>query len=266
MNPQEVAKTMAEWRAQQASIPTTTEDGTPVQGRQDPNLSDHDLYAKLYGSSPASMLLGLAPTKRTSNAGYWSDEGNTGGRMEDGSIDQMEADRSAMLNRQKAMYTDANGVFTPPKSIFGDLSKFSKNGTGNINDYFSQVENGRGRGGAELIDPKKVYHDPNYGTWTPRNNLKQLASDSDSGFMGQLGKYAPMAIQATMGAATMGAAGPLIGGAIMAGNQAMGQLATGGHVDFKNMGKNAILSYLASVVPGLGQAKSAYDIYKQFHH
>jgi len=133
--------------------------------------------------------------------------------------------------------------------------------SGNGNQFqtnFSQMYGGKGVGNAELKDPTQVIHDPIYGDYTYKGNLNQAPGDSTSGFMGQLGKYAPAVITAIMSAGMGAAAGPLLG-AVMSGtlgpNGMADKLTQGQPMDWGktalNMGTSALTGWAGGQLSGL---------------
>lgn len=113
-------------------------------------------------------------------------------------------------------------------------------------------------------DPSKIIHDPVYGSYTPNTNLSVSEGDSNKGFMGQLGKYAPSVISAIMSAGYGAAAGPLAGALLSGtlGPNGVGQhLAMGDKMDWGktaiNMGTSALTGWaggqLGDITKGLTQ-------------
>jgi hypothetical protein len=142
-----------------------------------------------------------------------------------------------------------------------DLGRFDQGGGkgGNFWDAYSALTpdgkgNYTGNGGADVNDLSKVIHDPNYGDFVAKQYMGQAAGDSTSGFMGQLGKYAPAAISTIMSMGMGAAAGPLIGG-LLSGTLGPGgignKLAMGEPVDWGKTATNMGISALGSVLPGM---------------
>ena len=156
----------------------------------------------------------------------------------DGSFDQQRYDTMQAQQRLRAKYTDANGVFTPPKSIFGDNAKAL--------GQFAHLNSGRSDiGGQDINDPSKVIHDPIYGDFIDKRYLGQNAGDSTSGFMGQVGKYAPQAIGAVMSMASGGLMSPSL----------IQAAAAAGEGDWKGLGK---------IAPGLAMSVLGGQIGQSF--
>lgn len=96
----------------------------------------------------------------------------------------------------------------PQAAELQNLGRFSKGDKGGgFYDYYAALTpDGKGgytgNGGADVNDLSKVIHDPNYGDFVYKGYMGQAEGDSTSGFMGQLGKYAPSVISAIMSMAT----------------------------------------------------------------
>jgi hypothetical protein len=163
----------------------------------------------------------------------------------DGSFDQQRYDTMQAQQRLRAKYTDANGVFTPPKSMFGGTE--IPKGLAHLNSGRSDI------GGQDINDPSKVIHDPVYGDFIDKRYLGQNPGDSTAGFMGQLGKYAPAAISAIMSMGMGAAAGPLIG-AVLSGTIGPGgiapKLAMGDKVDWGKTALNMGLGVAGGALAG----------------
>jgi len=143
-----------------------------------------------------------------------------------------------------------------PTSVMGNLSKFDLGGGkgGNIWDNYALVDaSGKANGGAHIKDPTKIIHDPNYGDFVAKNNLDVAPGDSTSGFMGQLGKYAPYAVSAVMSAGLGAGAGPLLGAALMSAGGPGGiipSMVDGQKPDWKKIGINAATSAAGGLLGG----------------
>jgi len=198
-----------------------------------------------YNSAPASRLL-----FNNGNASFTSS----------GDID---ADNNALAAFRQAQNYDPNASIDAGGMIQMDRSKlpkfigpdpnasYGKQGSNDINfsNLFSPIIAGKGVGGAEVKDPSKIIHDPNYGDWVAKSDLNPSPGDSTSGFMGQLEKYMPMVVSSIMAAGIGAGAGPALGGLIQGGMKAGDSLANGGGLNYQQL-----LGSLAGMtgIPGAG--------------
>jgi len=200
-----------------------------------------------------------------------------------------EADNRATDIFKLAQKYDPNAQIGDAGNILYDKSKLPQmsdqlkhyygNGQGFFDNFANLTNAGNGRytgnGGADVNDISKIIHDPNYGDYVYKGYMGQAPGDSTSGFMGQLGKYAPSVISTIMSAGMGAAAGPLIGG-LLSGTIGPGgignQLAMGQKVNWGNTARNFGMSALGSMLPGLmggavgGLPKGMGDLMKYINY
>jgi hypothetical protein len=169
-----------------------------------------------------------------------------------------EGNQQATYALKQAQTIDPNAHFDQQGILQFDRSKLPSFSGGNQNaQYINKglsnlnIDSGQNR----VQDLSKVIHDPNYGNYTAASNLSTSPGDSTSGFMGQLGKYAPAAISAIMAAGMGAAAGPLIGG-LMSGtlgpNGIADKLTTDQPINWGQTGMNMGIGALGGVLGGAG--------------
>jgi hypothetical protein len=206
--------------------------------------------------------------------------------------DSEEGNAKMKIALQQAKSIDPNAHFDNQGVLQLDRSKLPAFVGGNQNaQYINKglsnliIDSGQKR----VQDPTKVIHDPNYGNYTAANNLSVSPGDSNSGFMGQLGKYMPYVTSAIMSAGMGAAAGPLMGAALSGtlGPGGIGnRLAMNEPINWGNVAKNVGMSAAGSLIPGamggamqgltgsmpsymgdllkyLGYAQKGYGIYNQ---
>jgi len=182
--------------------------------------------------------------------GYGYNESETDGRA------QWDQSNQNILRQAKAF--DPNAALDASGQLQMDRSKLPAFAGGNANAKYvgnglSDLRTNDGTG--RVQDPSKVIHDANYGNFTVANNLSTAPGDSDSGFMGQLGKYAPAVISTIMSAGMGAAAGPLLGSLLSAGIGPGGignKLAMGEPIDWGKTALNAGIGAAGGILGGAG--------------
>jgi len=154
--------------------------------------------------------------------------------------DQYNVNRQRALDQAKAIDPNASYADGPGGLLQFDRSKLPafKGGNENIKYVNQGLTNLWDTGSAGRVkDPSKVLHDPNYGDYTAAGNLSTAPGDSDSGFMGQLGKYMPSAISALMSMASGIPVASLVQGAAAADSG-----------DWKGMSMENLLASIAGMI------------------
>jgi len=267
------------------------ETGMPIQAASpldSPTIQD---LITMYGGSGSNKGM-------TSNQ-IWSGDGdasNYSGQLMDIA---KKYDPNAKLGDAGDLQFDRSKL--PQSSLLGTLASYDQGGGkgGNFWDQYSKAYKSgdggyRGPGGAEMLDPTKVLHDPVYGDFIHKSNLKQAPGDQSSGLFAQTEKYMPSIISAIMAAGMGVAAGPMIGGLMSSaiGPGGIGdKLSMGEKVNWGNVAKNAGMSMaggalggsfgdlggalggglgeaggaLQQIMPWLNKAKQAYSLYQMYH-
>jgi hypothetical protein len=164
--------------------------------------------------------------------GFGYNQSEIGGR------EQWDKYNEDLLRQAKAF--DPNASLDSEGQLQMDRSKLPAFAGGNQNVKYIgngltdlRTDNASGR----VQDPDKVIRDTNYGNFTAANNLSTAPGDSDSGFMGQLGKYMPTAISALMSMASGIPVASIVGG-----------LAAADSGDWKGMSMQNLLASIAGMI------------------
>lgn len=204
----------------------------------------------------SSLLGGPLRYQANYNADIMPWEINSGGEMTgqhkyDPTLDQGVTAMNQQLAQAKRFDPNAHityGEDGMPQEVVYDQSKIPKPtfdpkyaGNGLTSLYANNA-------GGRVKDPSQIINDPHYGAYTATSNLSQAGNDSFGGGIGQLGKYMPSVIGATMSMASGGLMSPQLVQAVAGATSGQGV------GNLTKLLANLAGSYALGQVPGLAAA------------